>query len=315
MDPEAARFRHVAMLYSGVADFAARTSRFVRKGLRAGEAVLVAVVEEHARALREALGDDAAQVEFLEMAAVGRNPARIIPAWQDWVERNLARGTPFRGVGEPVWVGRSELELRECRLHEHLLNTAFDPGPSWTLLCPYDAANLPEPVVAGVAVSHPEVLGAASRSDSRGFDPSGGESAFRAPSPDLGPPLYEASFEIDQLHLLRAAIEQRADVLGLRGRRIADFVLVADELACNSVRHGGGRGRLALWEHDGQAVCEVRDAGVIRDPLVGRQRPDLRIPHRGAGLWTANQLCDLVLIHSTPHGGTAVRAYLSTAGN
>lgn len=73
--------------------------------------------------------------------------------------------------------------------------------------------------------------------------------------------------------------------------------------ACNSVRHGGGRGSIALWAHDGHAVVEVADSGLIADPPAGRRRPDFR-SGGGAGLWTANQLCDLVLIHSTAESST-----------
>lgn len=311
MGPSDLRFRHEALLYEAADEFVADTSRFVREGLDAGEAVLVAVIEERARPLREELGADAAQVEFLPMAEVGRNPARIIPAWQDWVARNAGRGTGFRGIGEPIWVGRTELEIRECRTHEHLLNTAFDAGPGWTLLCPYDAARLPQPVLESVTESHPAVLGAAVPARSAAFDAYAGLSALTEPPPELGPPLFEAQFGLADLPLLRAAVRQRADSLRLRGRRrVEDFVLVADELACNSVRHGGGRGRLALWASDGHAVCEVRDQGLIDDPLAGRRRPDLQTKGGGAGLWTANQLCDLLLIYSTPAAGTAVRAYL-----
>jgi len=174
MGPTDRRFRHEALLYEDTDEFVAETSRFVREGLDAGEAVLVAVVEERAKPLREELGVDASRVEFLAMAEVGRNPARIIPAWQDCVARNTGRGTSFRGIGEPIWVGRSELEIRECRMHEHLLNTAFDTGPAWTLLCPYDAAGLPQSVLEGVSGSHPAVLGAAAPAHSDAFDAHGG---------------------------------------------------------------------------------------------------------------------------------------------
>src|SRR6185437_5773546 len=97
MEP-AGRFRHEALFYANASDYVADTARYVREGLAAGESVLVAVVEERARLLREELGADAGAVDFLDMAEVGRNPARIIPAWQEWVERNTARGTAFRGV-------------------------------------------------------------------------------------------------------------------------------------------------------------------------------------------------------------------------
>lgn len=310
MEPAGRRFRHEALLYQGDEAFVAATSSFVREGLGAGEAVMVAVVEERAGALREELGADAAEVEFLPMAEVGRNPARIIPAWHEWVERNTGRGVGFRGIGEPIWFGRSELEMRECRVHEHLLNTAFDEGPGWALLCPYDATRLPVAVLKGVTGSHPTLSGGPPLEGSVAFDVNGGLDAFRQPPPELGPPLFEAKFGLDDLPVLRAEIRARAETLGLSGRSVADFVLVADELACNSVRHGGGSGWIALWAHDGRAVCEVRDRGLISDPLAGRRRPDLRVRAGGAGLWTCNQLCDLLLIHSAPETGTAVRAYL-----
>jgi anti-sigma regulatory factor (Ser/Thr protein kinase) len=310
VEPADRRFRHEALFYGDADEFVADTSRYVRAGLDAGEAVLVAVVEDRAQPLREALGAAASRVEFLAMAEVGRNPARLIPVWQAWLERNSGQGTGLRCVGEPVWPGRSELEMRECRMHEHLLNTAFDGGSGWSLLCAYDAARLPRPVLGAVAGSHRAIHGAKPPADSDVFDAQAGLAAFDAPPPELGSPLFEAAFGLEELPLLRTAIRERAEPLGLYGRRVSDFVLVADELASNSVRHGGGRGRLALWAHEGHAVCEVRDAGLITDPLAGRRRPRLSLAGGGAGLWTANQLCDLLLIHSTPETGTAVRAYL-----
>jgi hypothetical protein len=174
-------------------------------------------------------------VEFLAVAEVGRNPARIIPAWQDWVARNAGRGAAFRGIGEVVWVGRTELEIRECRIHEHLLNIAFGAGPGWTLLCPYDAAQLPRPVIDSVAGSHPAMLGARATEQSAAFDARAGLDAFAVPSPELGAPLFEASFGLEDLPRLRAAVRERAGPLGLHGRLVEDLVLVADELASNSV--------------------------------------------------------------------------------
>ncbi len=307
-EPAGGRFRHEALFYRDTAGYAADTARFIREGLSADEAVLVAVIDEHADPLREALGPDTASVEFLDMAGIGRNPARIIPAWQDWVERNAGCGRAFRGVAETAWAGRSDLEMRECRVHEHLLNTAFDPGPGWRLLCPHDAALLSAEVLHDVARAHPSVLGG--QPPPGAYDASAADTALAAAPPDLGPPLFAASFGMEALPWLRTAVRARADQLGLRGPDVTDFVLVADELACNSVRHGGGRGRIALWADESHAVCEVRDEGLIRDPLVGRRRPNLATGIGGAGLWTANQLCDLLLIHSTPDTGTAVRAYL-----
>ena len=76
-----------------------------------------------------------------------------------------------------------------------------------------------------------------------------------------------------------------------------DLALAVHELAANSVRHGGGAGRLMWWEEDDSFVCEVRDGGVISEPLVGRVRPP-EGAHSGRGLWMVNLICDLVQIHS-----------------
>jgi hypothetical protein len=52
---------------------------------------------------------------------------------------------------------------------------------------------------------------------------------------------------------------------------------------------------------------EIADAGLINDPLVGR---DLLhdLAETGRGVWMANQLCDLVQVRSGS-AGTVVRLF------
>ena len=68
------------------------------------------------------------------------------------------------------------------------------------------------------------------------------------------------------------------------------------------MRHGGGLGRVLLWQEPGELLCEVRDEGRITAPLVGRERPR---PGQvgGYGLWLANQVCDLVQVRAYAAGG------------
>ena len=77
---------------------------------------------------------------YADMSELGQNPARIIPAWRDFVDAGDGQASPRRGIGEPIWVGRSDVELIECQRHESLLNVAFDEAPTWWLLCPYDTS-------------------------------------------------------------------------------------------------------------------------------------------------------------------------------
>ena len=55
--------------------------------------------------------------------------------------------------------------------------------------------------------------------------------------------------------------------------RLADLVVAANEAAANSLTHGGGHGDARMWWNDSSVVVELRDRGVIHDPLVGRIAP------------------------------------------
>jgi anti-sigma regulatory factor (Ser/Thr protein kinase) len=89
----------------------------------------------------------------------------------------------------------------------------------------------------------------------------------------------------------------------------ADLALVVHEVAMNSVRHGGDRGRFRLWS-DGDAVdAQVDGAGTIADPLAGRRRPGAS-SESGRGLWLANHLSDLLQVRSSEHG-TSVRVHMA----
>src|ERR1700729_1357628 len=115
-------FRHEALFYNGDDGFLRGTVPFVTEGLQAGEPVLVAVRDERAQLLKHALGGDAARVRFVDMESLGRNPARIIPAWREFLAEHAEGEAPVRGIGEPAWPGRSEAELVEGGGHEALLN-------------------------------------------------------------------------------------------------------------------------------------------------------------------------------------------------
>jgi anti-sigma regulatory factor (Ser/Thr protein kinase) len=304
-------FRHEALLYAGEDEFVAEASTFVRAGIQADEPTLVVVSERKIDRLREALGADAAQVAFADMAHVGTNPARIIPAWHRFVAEHAAPGTRLRGIGEPIYPTRTADELVESQRHESLLNLAFADARAFWLLCPYDTSALDPAVIAEAFRSHPHVAGGGAAIDSsqyRGLD--GIKAPFQAPLSDPPPAAASITFsdEADLASLRRFVVAELA-LRGVATDRRGDLTIVVNEIASNSLRHGSGDGKLAIWSAGSRVVCEIRDGGRFDDPLADRRLPSADRPG-GRGLWMANQLCDLVQVRSFD-SGTVVRLQLA----
>lgn len=302
-------FQHEVLLYEGTQRLAPGILPFIEEGLDQGEAILVVVTSDKIELLREALGRGAANVQFAAMEVLGRNPARIIPAWQEFLDAHLAKGGGVRGVGEPIFRGRSEAQLDECHRHEALLNRAFDGSGQWRLLCPYDTTSLDPAVIKQAHWNHPIVTeGRAQRSCT---DYRHDLSPFHGLLTDPPAGHLVLQFEGGPLYELRGAVTAQAEQAGLDQDRTADLLLAVNEVATNSVRHGGGAGTLRVWREPGALVCQVSDQGRITDPLVGRSRPPAE-RMGGRGVWLANQLCDLVQIRSSDLG-TTVRLRMDMA--
>jgi anti-sigma regulatory factor (Ser/Thr protein kinase) len=307
-------FHHEAFLYADADEFLAGAVPFLRHGFEAGEPALVAVAASRADALRAELGDAGERLHFVEMEALGRNPARIIPRWRQFVDEHGGRNRPLRGIGEPVWPGRSAAEVEECQRHEALLNYAFRDGPAWRLLCPYDCAGLDDDVISAAHESHACVSGSAadpSEAAGENLDPSSCR-PFAGTLPPRPGDVVALGFDRSGLHEARTRVADRARHAGLSSDRVFDLVAAVGELTANSIMHGGGSGALSLWVEAGAMLVEVEDAGRIEAPLTGRLAPTAT-QAGGRGVWMANQLCDLVQIRSGP-GGTTVRLRMELAG-
>ena len=235
------RFLHEAVFYDGEDDFVAQVVPFLREGVEAGEPILVALRDDRTRQLHAELGADATRVQFAPMETLGRNPARIISAWHDFVSANEGSGRALRGIGEPIWPGRSEPELQECHRHEALLNVAFDEGPPWWLLCPYDTSALPVDVLDEARRTHPVVREQGLAQVSARFPSPLGHDPFHGVLPEPEAPVHEYPFGIDDLGAVRRLVAESAQASGLAEARVTELVLCVSELAANSVLHGEGR--------------------------------------------------------------------------
>lgn len=115
----------------------------------------------------------------------------------------------------------------------------------------------------------------------------------------------EQDFDGSNLVALRSTVAAHASAGGVPDERIDDLVLVAHELAINSVRHGGGGGTLRLWRQHSLFYCRVADSGpgMTGPDSAGRHRPDPHTPG-GRGLWLVRQLCRHVHVQTSSRGTT-----------
>lgn len=298
-------YRHEAFLHHGQEEFLQTTADFVEEAVALDQPVVVAFAPRKLAPLRAAVGQDA-PVHWLDMAEVGANPGRIIPALQAFVEGHAGR--PVRAVGEPVWGGRRPDEVAECQVHEALLNVAVEPDVPLWLRCVYDVQALDDEVLLEVSRSHPALV---EDGDYRGSLHYRGIAHVQdlltrdLPTPEGSPD--ELAFDSVGLAGVRPRVFAAAGVAGIGPERGAELALAVCEAATNSVRHGGGSGVLRVWQTDDALVCEVTDAGRIDDPLAGRRAPAPEA-EGGRGLWLAHQLSDLVQVRSSERG-TAVRVH------
>lgn len=306
MTIETTRYRHDAFFYSGIDEFIRGTAQFLRDGLAEGAVMLVVLAPEKNERLQAELGPAASSsITFRNMAEVGKNPARIIPVWRDWVQEHLPSGRPLRGIGEPITPERRFDELVECVRHESLLNVAFDGTEPFWLLCPYDVSALEAAVVTEARRTHPSWVRGDEEGASEDYVPVDLHTPFAAPLSPLAAPAETLHFGDEEMRRVRDVTSRAARQAGFSRDREWDLVLAVNELATNSIRHGGGAGTLRVAVDGDRVLCEVADDGWIRDPLIGRVPPGVE-GTSGRGLWIANQLCDLVQVHSGP-AGTTVR--------
>jgi anti-sigma regulatory factor (Ser/Thr protein kinase) len=304
-DPQATAFDHSALLYHSEREYIDWLVRFITEGLERDHAVLVAIPGERLGSLRSALGAAAADVTMGDITGFGRNPGRILAAQLAFVENRP--GQHVRIIAEPLWAGRSAFEHPACMHHEALANIAF-ADLNVTGVCPYDASRLSEEILADVRLTHPQIWCRGSREPSPDY-------ALDAALEHCNQPLIAnpaaVTYSVDEAADLAGARrcgDRYGRLLGMSADRLADLMVVATELATNSLEHAESACRLAFWYEAGHIICEARDAGQWRDPLAGRRPPSVGGlgPH---GLFVVNAIADLLRTHTAP-GGTTIHAYL-----
>jgi anti-sigma regulatory factor (Ser/Thr protein kinase) len=304
------QFRHLALFYHGRGEYLAALAGFIQASQARGDAVFVAVPKGNARLVHHEFGVNSAHVDLVDMAELGRNPARIIPALQAYAGKHDGRHVCC--IGEPIWPGRTAAEVREAIRHEALINLAFRDSLV-TVVCPYDSGGLPGSVITDAVRTHPAVIRDRQATASVSYlgPPDVPPRCNRALS---RPPVHAETLGYsDDLRPVRSFVASRAAGAGLTPSRIPDLVLAISELAANTVRHTEGDGTLQVWHTRGELICQVADTGHLTDPLAWHRPPSDELLG-GNGLWLVNQVCDLVQAR-TGQAGTTIRLHMRLNGH
>lgn len=303
-------FHHDVLLYGGPGDLARQAAPLIHAARATGAAVVAAVPRASIDDVASLLGGDTSDT-ITETDGIARNPGRLLEVWSDALDDARRSGRPLVGLAEVVWPDRTDAELEECWIHEVLLGSAFDPGDDMRLVCAYDTSALEPATVDHACAHHASLVHDGIETPNHSYQPSAAASVLDRPLTAVPPGARRIHIRLDDLPDLRDDIRALARSYGVSERRVDDLVLATNELASNTVRHGGGDGTVELWVRDGSIWCQVSDSGHLDDPFVGRRRPATH-DIGGRGVWIAHQVCDLVQVRSNGNG-TRVRVRFALA--
>jgi hypothetical protein len=148
---------HQVLLYGDDDSFLAATVPFLAEGAARSEAVLAVTTARNIEVLREWLGGAADRVSFAEAEPWYSSPVSALHSYRAFLDEQAQSAPWARIVGEPVWAGRSQEEIRVWNQYESLVNLAFGSMPV-SVLCPYDERSVDPDIVSTARLTHPRIL-------------------------------------------------------------------------------------------------------------------------------------------------------------
>ena len=302
-------FVHRALIYEDEADLLAATVPFLEEGLAAGERQLVVTTPRNAEVLGRSLGRKADAVEFRDSREWYVLPTHTLLAYQRYVEE--ADTARVRIVGELPFGDESRAPISDWIRYESTLNVAFGRLPV-SIMCSYDARELPAPVLTDARRTHPELCAGAGSAASEEFTET--MTLLRElDREELEEPTV-ATVELPitgDLRGVRDFVLERARDAGLSGKSLQDTFLAVQEVASNTLAHGAREGTLRTWIQDGELIFEVQDhMSGNGHPVMASLGTEPALLADPRGLWIARLLCDLVEVRSGA-GGLVVRLHVA----
>lgn len=290
-------YRHDGLLYDDDEHLTRVAASFLRVGLDAGEAAVIATTPRAAEALRDAVGEHPLLYVLDRHEAYRARTPTAITTFRRLAAQHADEGVPqVRVIGE-VDFGRTDRDWLEWQRYESVINEALSDWPLWGL-CVFDTQRLPQPLLDSAAATHSTLLGTDGRAANPSFiDPAIYLRTLPVPDEPLEntPPRLSAP-DVSDFVGVRHAVAAELATSGANADLAEDFLLAVDEMVSNAVRHGLPPVSLRLWIADDRVVCTISDGGPGWDnPFAGygpAHGEDLS--RGGMGLWLARQLCDHV---------------------
>ena len=290
-----AGYGHAAAVVRSDAELLGVATTHVRRGLEAGDLVVVAGTPTFTQALAGEFGLSDRVVVDDRIRLNGRRAPDALGACLQAARRAADEHRGVRLLAE-VEQPDDPRAVHDFACLESAANVMSPAAPLGTL-CVYDTRHLPADLVRTAACTHPLVVDRSGRRLSPAYvDPR--EFVRGLPLPHE--PLQDAAPSL--------AVDDAATLAGLRhalGAELArvvpdreqreDLHLGISEMAANAFRHGARPVSARLWAAPDRLLCTISDCGRGVDPLAGywpAHGDDLS--RGGMGLWLARKLFDHV---------------------
>jgi two-component system nitrate/nitrite response regulator NarL len=148
--------RHEALVYSSTDELAAGTLPFIRQGLERGDHLLVVLREMGRTVLQEALGRDAARIEFADAFAWYQSPEHAFQGYSRYLDEHLeGEASRVRVVAEVIWPQDSAAaDVAGWKRYEAGISAAMAAVPV-SFVCGYDTQELPAGIIMDARRTHP----------------------------------------------------------------------------------------------------------------------------------------------------------------
>jgi anti-sigma regulatory factor (Ser/Thr protein kinase) len=288
-------YRHVGYVMNNDDAVATVVAPFLRSALAAGEPVVIACPDPLASELATALGATAG-VQLAPAEPPSQRPPEALAAIGQLVDRDLPEDgrrlhlVTCPGGPDDGWSTWVQTEA----LLNHVL--AERPVDHLCLMRPVAGGHGPDTDTVARA-THPWLLtadGAVPNPDyQQPADLLREVQHAQVPDPleDTEPTL--TLVDLDDMRVLRRALNRVLADTSLSPDAAQDFVLAIDEVTANAAEHGVPPVDVRLWATPERLLCAVTDRGTaFDDPLVGYGPAHGDMAVGGMGLWLARRSVD-----------------------